>query len=387
VVRVAGIRRVREVVMVEHGKDRSGLKIDAIDIYRFDIRLTEPFRIATMVSEVSPNVLVRLVTNDGIEGWGEASPLHAIAGETQEIDLAAAREIRPLLLGRNPLEIVSLVEEMERFLPHLTTVKSAFDMALYDIAAKAANLPLYRFLGGKKRPMETDLTISIGNPAAAGDKARQVIERGFRIIKVKVGVLPADDQRRLTNIRAAVGTAPVLRIDANQGWSRLQAVECLRAFADLTIEFCEQPVRAHDHRGLRFVGDRAPIPIMADESLFSAADALRLIEAGAVPYFNIKLSKSGGIREALRIAHLAEVAGITCMVGCMLESKLGITAAAHLALASEAIAFYDLDAYFEHAENPIVGGVEIRNGMIDVPDEPGIGARPDPDFLRTLEKV
>jgi L-alanine-DL-glutamate epimerase-like enolase superfamily enzyme len=260
-------------------------------------------------------------------------------------------------------------------------------MALHDIAAQAAGLPLYRFLGGKKRPMETDLTIYIGDPAAAGDRALQVLEKGFRIIKTKVGVSVREDVRRLAAIRAAVGDGPAIRIDANQGWGRMEAVECLRAMAELRIEFCEQPVRAHDVAGMRFVTDRSPIPPMADESIFSPADALRLIEAGAAPYFNIKLSKSGGIHDALSIARLAEAGGIRCMVGCMLESRLGIAAAAHFALATEAIAFYDLDSFFEHAESPVPGGVEIRDGMIDLSEEPGLGARPDPDFLKRLTRV
>ncbi|MBN1422622.1 MAG: dipeptide epimerase [Planctomycetes bacterium] len=363
------------------------MRIDAVDIYAFDIRLHEPVRIATMISEVAPNVLIRLGTNGGVEGWGEASPLHSIVGETQATDLAAAAEIRPLLLHRNPLEIASIAGDIGRFLPHNPTIASAFDMALYDIAAKVAGLPLFRFLGGRKRPMETDLTIYIGDVESAGERALRVLEHGFRIIKTKVGASARDDVRRLTAIREAVGAGPALRIDANQGWKRMEAVDCLRALGDLAIEFCEQPVRACDVAGLRFVGDRSPIPIMADESIFSAADALRLVEGRAVPYFNIKLSKSGGIHEALSIARLAETAGIACMAGCMLESRLGITAAAHFALATDAVAFYDLDSFFEHAESPIAGGIEIRDGMIDIPDAPGIGAAPDPDFVKRLRKV
>ena len=373
--------------MVECKGAGGRLAIDAIDIYRCDIRLKEPMRIATMSSEVAPNVLVRIATNEGLVGWGEASPLHAIVGETQATDCAAARELRPLLLGRNPLEIGSLAGAMERMLPHNTTIRSAFDMALHDIAAQAAGLPLYRLLGGARRPLQTDLTIFIGDPEAAGDKAREVLAQGFRIIKTKVGAAPADDLLRLRNIRAAIGEGPGLRIDANQGWTRRQAVDCLRACADLRIEFCEQPVRAGDLAGLRYVSDHAPVPVMADEALFSAADALAIIRADAAPYFNIKLSKSGGIHEALKIARVAEAGGVGCMAGCMLESRLGITAAAHLALATEAVVFCDLDSFWEHAEDPIAGGAEIRDGMVTIGEEPGLGAAPDPAFVTRLEKV
>ncbi len=367
--------------------DPAAQKIEEIEVFPFDIPLREPFRIATMVSTAARNVLVHIVASGGLDGWGEASSLHAIAGETQAINLAAAADLRPLLLGRNPLEIASVVDDLDRFLPHNTTLKGAFDMALHDIAARAAGLPLYRYLGGRKRPMETDLTIPIGDPEKAGEKASRVLQMGFRIIKTKVGVALADDLRRLTNIRAATGPGTRIRIDANQGWRRMEALRALQAFAPLDIEFCEQPVRAHDLKGLRFVGARSPIPVMADESLFSPADALDLIEAEAAPYFNIKLSKSGGIRGAVRIASLAETAGIQCMMGCMLESRLGITAAAHFALASEAVTFFDLDSFLEHSEDPIEGGAAVEKGMIEVPDLPGIGARPDRKFLARMRRA
>jgi len=365
----------------------ASIKITAVEIYPFDVRMREPFRIASMVSTVSANVLVHIITDAGLDGWGEASSLHAIAGETQGTNIAAARDLRPLLIGCNPLEIGPIVAALGRFLPHNTTIRGAFDMALHDIAARAAGLPLWRFLGGRRRPLETDLTIPIGNPADAGARARAALDLGFRIIKTKVGVSPAEDRRRLEGIRSEVGRDPVLRIDANGGWRRLDAVRTLRAIADLGIEFCEQPVAGRDIEGLRIVSESQPIPVMADESLFSPADALELVRARAVPAFNIKLSKSAGIRDGLAIARIAETAGIDCMVGCMLETRLGLTAAAHLALAAENVVFLDLDAHYEHAEDPILGGMRVEKGMVEVPEEPGLGARPDPVRLAGIPKI
>ena len=233
----------------------------------------------------------------------------------------------------------------------------------------------------------TDLTIPIGDPARAGERARQVLDLGFRMIKTKVGVSPAEDRRRLEGIRKEIGPDPVIRIDANGGWRRVTAVRTLRELEGLGIEFCEQPVAGRDLEGLRLVGERQSIPIMADESIFSPADALELVRSRTVPYFNIKLSKSAGIRDGLAIARIAEAAGIECMVGCMLETRLGLTAAAHLALAAENVVFLDLDAHYEHAEDPILGGMRVEKGMIEVPDEPGLGCRPDPARLAGIEKV
>ena len=373
--------------MTESMSSHSKLAVDEMRIYRFDVPLRDVFTIATMSLSKAQNVLVELKTNEGISGWGEASPFHSIAGETQDINIAAARELKQLVVGKNPLAIHALVREMDAYLPHNATLKSAVDMALYDIAAQVAGLPLYAFLGGQRQEIETDLTMGIGNPDEAGDKALAIRSMGFRIIKVKLGLNFEDDYNRLRNIRKAVGPDPVLRIDANQGWDRVAATKNLTAFEEFDIEFCEQPCRAHDLQGMRHVSQHTSIPVMADESLFSAQDALEIIRQDAALYFNVKLSKSGGIHNAQKIAHVAEAGYRPCMIGCMSESRLGITAAAHFALANEIIRFFDLDSSLEHAEDPIQGGVEIKRNILTLPDTPGIGARPDPAWRGKLEEV
>ena len=190
-----------------------------------------------MVSEHSPNVLLHVITNQGVSGWGEASPAHSIAGETQAIGIAAARDLKPLLVGENPLEIASILGKLDYFLPHNSTTKSAIDMALFDIAAKVAGLPLYRLLGGKPRQMETDLTIGICEPEQCGAKALEVVSKGFRIIKVKVGTTLAEDCARIRNMRNAVGSDVTIRIDANQAWQRRSALDALNALGEFDIEF------------------------------------------------------------------------------------------------------------------------------------------------------
>jgi L-Ala-D/L-Glu epimerase len=365
----------------------SQLAIDDLRIYRFDIPLKDVFTIATMSLSTAQNLLVEVRTNQGIVGWGEASPFRAIAGETQRIDIAAALELKPLLMGKNPMALRPLLDRLEAFLPHNATLKSALDMALFDVAAQACGLPLYAYLGGERREMETDLTLGIGDPAQAGEKARSFQAQGFRIIKVKLGSSDRDDRRRLANVREAVGPQTTLRIDANQGWDRIAAVRNLRAFEELEIELCEQPCRARDLQGMRYVHHHSSIPVMADESLFSAADALEIVRQDAAAYFNIKLSKSAGIHRAQQIAHVAEASFRPCMMGCMSESRLGITAAAHFASAHPIVRFFDLDSCLEHAENRILGGIEYQGGVITIPEAPGIGAHPDPDYLRTLEVV
>jgi L-Ala-D/L-Glu epimerase len=372
---------------MESAQGPAGLVIDDMRIYRLDIPLKDVFTIATMSLSTAQNLLVEIRTNQGLSGWGEASPYRALVGETQGINIAAARELKPLLLGRNPLAIHDLMRGLDAYLPHHTTLKSAVDMALYDLAAKACGVPLYAFLGGQPREMETDLTIGIGDPEVAGQKARSIKDLGFRIIKVKLGLDFKADLRRMRNIREAVGPETVLRIDANQGWDRVSAVKNLNAFEELDIEFCEQPCGAHDLDGMRDVCRKTSIPVMADEALFSPADALQIVQQDAAGSFNLKLSKAGGIFNSQKIASIAEAAHRPCQMGCMSESRLGITAAAHFACANAIVRFFDLDSCLEHAENPMMGGVQFEGGKITVPDLPGIGVRPDPDLLRTLEEV
>ena len=373
--------------MIAAATQLSRLAIQEMRIYRFDIPLKDVFTIATMSLSKAQNLLVELKTNQDISGWGEASPLRAIVGETQLTNIAAAKELKQLIVGQNPLGIHALIQRMDAYLPHNTTLKSAVDMALFDIAAKVCGVPLYVFLGGQKRELETDLTMGIGNPDEAGDKALAIRTMGFRILKVKLGLQFEDDLKRLENIRKAIGPEPILRIDANQGWDRVSALKNLHAFEDFVVEFCEQPCRAADLQAMRAVSRQAPIPVMADESLFSAQDALTIIQEDAAPYFNLKLSKSGGIYNTQRLAHVAEAGYRPCMIGCMSESRLGITAAAHFACAQSIVRFCDLDSFLEHAEDRILGGVEIKAGRILVPEAPGIGAYPDPDYIRRLEAI
>ena len=365
----------------------SNLVIEEMRIYRFDIPLRDVFTIATMSLSRAQNLLVELKTNQGISGWGEASPFHSIAGETQRITIAAAKELKQVVVGKNPLAVNSLIQQMDAYLPYNTTLKSAIDMALFDIAAKVCGVPLYVFLGGQKREMETDLTMGIGNPDEAGDKALFIRSMGFRMIKVKLGLSFADDYKRLKNIRRAVGPEPIIRIDANQGWDRISAAKNLNAFTEFNIEFCEQPCRGHDLQGMKYVSWHTTIPVMADESVFSVTDALNIIQQDAAPYFNLKLCKSGGIHNAEKLAHVAEAGFRPCMIGCMSESRLGITAAAHFACANSVVRFFDLDSFLEHAEDPILGGVQIKDGMVTIPDAPGIGASPDPEYIRKLDEV
>jgi L-alanine-DL-glutamate epimerase-like enolase superfamily enzyme len=269
-----------------------------------------------------------------------------------------------------------------------TTIKSAFDMALYDLGAKASGKPLYAFLGGKKKHLETDLTIGIDAPARMAETAIAYRDNGVRIIKIKLGKDWQEDVKRVQLIREAAGPEIILRIDANQGWTYASAVAALTAMEEYDIQFCEQPMRTWNDDQLPALKKASPIPLMADESVYDHHDALRLIREDACSYLNIKLSKSGGMLEAEKIHAAAASHNMRCMMGGMLESRLALTACAHFASAFNHIVYYDLDTcLLGHKADPVIGGIQFDGCMITLPDAPGNGADADERFLEGCEKV
>ena len=217
---------------------------------------------------------------------------------------------------------------------------------------------------------------------------RTFVKNGVKTIKIKLGKNAQEDVERVRLIRAAVSPSIGLRIDANQGWFFKEAVESLNAMADFDVQFCEQPIHHHYDYLLPGLRERSRVKIMADESVFNHYDAIRLIEAKAVDYINVKLAKSGGILEAIMIADTAQGYGIPCMLGGMLESRLALTAKAHLAMANDNFIFYDLDTcLLGQLEDPVLGGARYREFQIEITDEPGIAADIDPIFLKKCQGV
>jgi L-alanine-DL-glutamate epimerase-like enolase superfamily enzyme len=249
------------------------------------------------------------------------------------------------------------MQDLHQYIAFNSTIKSAWDMALHDIAAKHAGLPLYAFLNGRKRTIQTDLTIGIDKPQAMAAKAIAFVADGVKIIKVKLGKKGEEDVERIRLIREAVGPDIQLRIDANQGWEFNTAVSTLQALGEYNIQFCEQPIPHQYDRLLPALKKASPIKIMGDESVFDHHDAIRLIEADAIDYINIKLAKSGGLLEARKIADEAANRGIACMLGGMLESRLALTAKVHFAMSHDNIQFYDLDTcLLGQLADPVKGG-------------------------------
>jgi L-alanine-DL-glutamate epimerase-like enolase superfamily enzyme len=357
------------------------------DIYKFSIPM-HPFTIATGTMHYAQNILIRIHTDAGYYGVGECSAFPMIVGETQATCFEMAKDFAKLWKGKQALDIQTRLRELHDFTAFNATIKSAFDMALHDLAAKSAGQPLYVFLGGKKKPIETDLTIGIDTPEKMAETAVRFKTNGVRMIKIKLGKQAKEDVERVRRIRAAVGDEIILRIDANQGWDFASAHDALRLMGPSNIQFCEQPLRHWDDYRLPELRQSSPIKIMADESVFDHHDARRLIAAEACDYVNIKFAKSGGILEATRIDAVCAEHHIPCMMGGMLESRIALTAFVHFALAHDNIIFHDMDTcLLGHTTDPVTGGVRYNGYFLEISDTPGLGADADETFLHGCEKA
>ena len=367
----------------------NSLTIRQIELYRLSIPLKEPFITSLGTDYSAENVLIRIITNEGIIGFGECSPYMPINGESQDTCFIVGQYFAKALIGKDPLQIEDCINLMDKIIYGNSSIKSAFDIALYDIAAQQAGLPLYKFIGGENnKTIITDYTVSIGEPQKMAVDALKIKAEGYPAIKIKLGKNGTTDVERIKAIREAVGSEIPLRIDANQGWEVEEAIETLQALAVYDIQHCEEPIARWNFMRLPEVKKASPIPIMADESCSDEHDAERLIQINACDYFNIKLGKSGGIFKALKIARMAEAANIHLQVGAMVESRLAMTAFAHFALCSPMIEHYDFDTALMFIEDPVTGGIVYeKNGVVKVPEVIGLGATIDEGWLKKMEKI
>ena len=354
------------------------MKITDIQTARVQIPLARPFKTALRTVEHVDDILVRVMTDTGEAGYGEAPPTAVITGETRaSITGAVEGCIRPALLGMEIEDMDGLMERLRGCMVKNTSAKAAVDMALYDLYGKRYGAPLYQLLGGRRRQVETDLTISVNPVEEMVADALDAVAAGYRVLKLKVGREGLADVARVEAIRHAVGPGIRLRVDANQGWTAKESVRIISAMEDkgLELDLVEQPVAAHDLKGMAYVTSRVYTPILADESVFSPKDAVEIIRLGAADLLNIKLMKTGGIWPALKICDIAELYGVECMIGCMLEAKISVNAAVHLACAKQIITRVDLDGPVLCSEDPILGGAVFNEKEITVSNEPGLGIK------------
>ncbi|WP_255149039.1 dipeptide epimerase [Halorarius halobius] len=319
------------------------MNVDAVAVEPLDLPLREPFEIALGTQHAAENVLVRVETDSGVVGVGEGSPDPPVTGETREATLATCRAAADLIEGRDLRNYRELGRMLHRTFPGAVSAVFAVETAILDAYCRERAMPLSELFGGPPETVETDLTIGICEPAEARKRATRATQEGFDHLKLKVGTEVSADLERLVAVREAAPDA-TLAVDANQGWTPKEAERFVTAATERGVEVAlvEQPVPADDVTGLARARERLPVAVAADESLFTPADAVRLVREEAADVFNVKLGKSG-VLAAADIARVATAANRELMVGCMLESAVGIHTSAHLVAGVGTFSHVDLD--------------------------------------------
>lgn len=341
------------------------------------IQRATPSRLVTSYGQPMssrPHVMVRLIDDEGRIGYGEASPLPAFTGETAESVLLQLRtQFLPLLPGHTPFEISAIHEKLNR-LPRNTSAKAAIDIALYDLMGKVVGLPAVSLLGGALRPqVPVTFPLGIGAIQETVRDAKIAVERGIRTLKMKIGGDPRADVERVCAVRAAVGRGIAIRVDANQAYDVPTATRLLSQLADVDIEYVEQPVAAWDFAGLAEIRRATGLKIMADESLHTLRDAVRLIELGAADIFAIKLIKTAGLTEARAIADLAAAHRIDIVVISPFETQIGAAAGLALALAAPTAGRAHELRVFDSQPALAETAIRFEQGQIVPSEAPGLG--------------
>ncbi|MEV5964346.1 dipeptide epimerase [Kribbella sp. NPDC051952] len=335
--------------------------------------LHTPFITALRTATHAESLLVEITDGD-LSGWGEAPQVWKVTGDSLAGSQACVEgPIATALDGLGPDDLTEALRRVQNAAAGNFGAKAAVDIALHDLAARRHGQTLHGFLGSTVDVVRTDVTLSVGDAEALAAAGRARVADGFDVLKVKVGTDAKADVERVRRVREAIGPGATLRLDANQGWSRRDAVNAIRALEDCDIELVEQPVEAADLEGMAWVTDRVSTPILADESVYGVRDLVNVIRHGAADMVNVKLAKCGGLAPARTLLELARSHGIRTIVGSMMESHVGVGAAAALVSAYPTSAVNDLDAAWWLREAPVAGGIRYEGSLIHLPSTPGLG--------------
>lgn len=352
------------------------MNITEIHIAQLTIPLIRPFITAVRRTECVEDVVIIIKTDSGNLGYGSAASTPAITGDNTESIINAVKAILgPQLIGRSISELNVLLQMNNQAIAGNTSAKAAIDMALHDLFAQYCGLPLYKLLGGNTNSISSCITISVKEIDAMVQDAVELVHQGHQTIKIKLGLNPIEDIQRVQAIRRAVGNSITLLVDANQGWSYDETLKVIDALQQqhLHIPMIEQPINARDLPHLKTISEQVECLIIADEACFSPEDTLNIAKINACDGVNIKLMKSGGLENAQAIYHIAKAAHMKIMVGCMLESPIGVAAIASFAVSKPDVAYADLDPIYLIRDNYISGGAQRLGNKIILSDKPGLG--------------
>ncbi len=355
------------------------MKIVSVSATPMDLRLKEPFSIANETVDVGENVFLKIETDEGIIGWGCATP-DSVTFETKDTVVDCFnRIVKDELLGKDPLKITFINEVIEEKVKGNPSLKAGINIALYDLIGKKADMPLYKFLGGYKDRIETSVTIGLNPVDIMVDRAKSLVSQGFKCLKVKCGMDADQDIQAVLAIRNEVGSDVKIRLDANEGYTLEKALHVIETLEKLgaDIEMLEQPTPARYLYALKEVTAQCAVPIMADETALTLRDSLKAVKMEIADMINIKLMKIGGITNAIKANTFAEIAEIPVMSGCMNESMAAMAASVHFACAFKNVEYADLDSALDFEEDIVKGGAYYENGFVIPSDKPGLGIEVD----------
>lgn len=360
------------------------MQIRRVTVHQYDIPLHEPFVTALKPIPELERVLVEVETDEGIVGFGEGAPAYEVTGETQRSTAAVIEDVLgPLVLGENPLDVERVRGQMWSLVDGAPAAHAAMEIALQDVRGKTADMPLYRLLGGHAEEPVLDVpkVLSIKPPEEMADDAAAAVDEGYEQIKIKVGGDPETDVERVRAIDEAVPDDVSLKADANQGWDDAKtALAALSGMSDL-LDVIEQPVDNDNVVDLCELRRRVDIPVMPDESVESPEEVLGLVRQDAGDMFNIKLMKTGGLSEAIRLNAIAEADQRPTQLGSMVEGHVGTAAGVHFVLSQKNVVW-----------NEMVGPFMTETGVTDLSadlphievDGPGLGVELDRNALADL---
>jgi L-alanine-DL-glutamate epimerase-like enolase superfamily enzyme len=360
------------------------MRITKVKISSLEIPMKKTVKTSRAQQNVAKQIIVQVLTSNGLVGIGEGAPRSHITGENiDSVFLTIEKCIGPVLIGEDPLNMQIIHKKMDRTSELNTTAKCAIDLALYDIIGKSFGVPVYDLLGGKtKDALHINGTCDIKEPELVSNILKKRVKEGFTYsIKIKVGTDPLKDIERVRVAREAIGPEIDLIADANQGWNVPTAIRTLRKMENFDLQIAEQPVYWEDLRGLAEVTRSVRLSIMADESVWSPFDAMQIIQMKAAHMLNIKLIKSGGLYHAQKIASLAQAANMDCMVGCTVETSILSAAEGHFAMALENIKYIDQWPPPEFLIEDPARGIKWKKDLLILPAKPGLGVELDEKVL------
>jgi L-alanine-DL-glutamate epimerase-like enolase superfamily enzyme len=361
------------------------VKITSIELHAIHLPLRDPFIVSYDTYDHMPSIIVKIETDEGIAGYGESVPDEHVTGESFEGTYHVLKQkLAPALIGQNPMNMEKIHDLMNRAIYGAPAAKAAMDIACFNIIGKKLGQPVYQLIGGRyheKFPITH--VLSIGEPEKMAEEAAAMMKQGYQSFKMKVGTDVKRDVERIKAVREKIGRCPAIRVDVNQGWKNsATALAAIRSLKELDIDWIEQPVLADDIDGMVEIKSKTDIPLMIDEGMKGSRDMREIIAKQAAHKVNIKLMKCGGIYPAVKLAHQAEMAGIECQIGSMVESSIGSSAGFHVAFSKKIITSVELTGPLKFAKD--VGNLHYDVPFICLNEKPGLGIEVNEEALHEL---